>query len=82
MVGITTTKEREMGYPDRGAKSQQEILTVEEAAKLLRIGRNAAYEAARRGEIPVIKIGKRLLVPRLALNKLLGMEASAGSPRA
>ena len=65
-----------MVHADKGTKSHAEILTIEEAAKLLRIGRNAAYEAAKRGDIPVIKIGKRLLVPRLALNKLLAMDAS------
>jgi len=46
-------------------------LTVTECAKLLGIGRNTAYEAVSRGEIPVLKIGKRLLVPRQALEKLL-----------
>ncbi len=40
---------------------------VQEAAKILGIGRNAAYEAARRGEIPTIKIGGRILVPKAAL---------------
>jgi excisionase family DNA binding protein len=48
--------------------------TVVEAAKRLRIGRNQAYEAVHRGEIPVIKIGKRLLVPTGALDRLLGIE--------
>jgi len=47
------------------------VLTVEEAAHLLRIGRNSAYEAIRRGEIPAIRIGHRLLVPRAALERLL-----------
>ena len=46
-------------------------LTVEEAAKLLGIGRQLAYERVKTGEIPVIKIGRRLLVPRSALEKLL-----------
>jgi excisionase family DNA binding protein len=46
-------------------------LTVDETAKILGIGRNSAYEAVARGEIPVIKIGKRLLVPKAALEKLL-----------
>ena len=32
--------------------------TIPEAAEILGIGRNKAYEAARRGEIPVIRIGK------------------------
>ena len=46
-------------------------LTVEEAAKVLGIGRNLCYDRVKTGEIPVIKIGRRLLVPRRALEKLL-----------
>ena len=46
-------------------------LSVEEAAKLLGIGRNLCYDKVKTGEIPVIKIGRRLLVPRRALEKLL-----------
>jgi excisionase family DNA binding protein len=52
--------------------------TVEEAAKLLRIGRNQGYDAARSGELPTVKIGKRILVPRLALEQML---AKAGERR-
>jgi len=49
--------------------------TVAEAAKLLGIGRNQAYEAARRGQLPAIRIGKRLLVPLAALERMLqGMQ--------
>ena len=48
------------------------VLTVEEAAKALRIGRTAAYEAVRRGEIPSVRIGRSLRVPRHALDKMLG----------
>ena len=47
------------------------VLTIDEAAKILRIGRSAAYEAARTGELPVIQFGRRKLVPRAALEKLL-----------
>lgn len=46
-------------------------LTVDETAKILGIGRQLAYERVKTGEIPVIKIGRRLLVPRRALEKLL-----------
>ena len=46
-------------------------LTVERAAELLGIGRSAAYEAARRGELPTIRIGRRVLVPRAALLRLV-----------
>ncbi len=46
-------------------------LSVEETAKLLGIGRNLCYDRVKTGEIPAIKIGRRLLVPRSALQKLL-----------
>lgn len=58
---------------------QSEVLTVEEAAAVLRISRNAAYAAAREwrssgGEqgIPCIEIGRTLRVPRADLDRLLG----------
>lgn len=47
-------------------------LTVEAAAKELGISRSSAYEAARRGEIPAIVIGRRVLVLRRGLDDLLG----------
>jgi len=46
-------------------------LTVEEAAASLGISRASAYEAVRRGEIPAIRIGRRILVPRAALERFL-----------
>jgi excisionase family DNA binding protein len=46
--------------------------TVTEAAQLLGISRANAYEAAHRGELPVRVIGRRMLVPRVALLRLLG----------
>jgi len=42
-----------------------------DTARLLGLGRGTVYEAARRGEIPTIRIGRRILVPRRALEKLL-----------
>ena len=42
-------------------------MTVEEAGKLLGIGRSSAYGAIRRGELPSLKIGRMILVPRSAL---------------
>jgi excisionase family DNA binding protein len=45
--------------------------TVTEAAELLGISPTSAYEAARRGELPVRVIGRRMLVPRVALLRLL-----------
>ena len=45
--------------------------TVEEAAEVLGIGRNSAYEGVRTGEIPSVRIRRRILVPRAALERLL-----------
>ena len=47
-------------------------MTIEQAAVQLGIGRSLAYEAARRGEIPTIRIGRKLLVPIEQLERLLG----------
>jgi excisionase family DNA binding protein len=56
---------------DRRARQSRMTLTVVEAAERLGIGRNQAYEAVKRGEIPAIRIGKRLLVPEAALDRLI-----------
>ena len=52
-------------------KQESLTMTVEEAAAVLGISRNLAYEAAQDGRIPAIRIGRRLLVPRRALERLL-----------
>ena len=53
-------------------------VTVSEAAQLLGIGRNLAYEiAARDGEIagvPVIRVGRRVLIPLARLLEVLGLD--------
>ncbi|GAH81663.1 unnamed protein product, partial [marine sediment metagenome] len=46
-------------------------LTVKEAAKLLGISRSLAYDMARRGKLPTLKFGHRLVVPRRALEGLI-----------
>jgi hypothetical protein len=43
---------------------------------MLGLSRNSAYEAARRGDIPTIRIGARLVVPKIALHRLLEGVAS------
>jgi excisionase family DNA binding protein len=57
-------------------------MSVEAAGKLLGISRGLAYEAARRGELPTIKLGRRLLVPTARLLELVGVPAprEAGFP--
>lgn len=48
-------------------------LSIAEAAELVGIGRNAAYRAAAAGELPAIRIGRRLRVPTARLLELLGI---------
>ena len=46
-------------------------LSVEEAGKMLGLSRGLMYEAVRTGQIPSIRVGRRILIPRLALQRLL-----------
>ena len=46
--------------------------TVPEAAELLRVSRNTGYELAKSGEIPIIKIGSRMIVPRVKFHEKFG----------
>ena len=57
----------------------RQTITVEEAGRRLGISRNTAYMAVQRGEIPAIRIGRRLVVPVAALDRLL---AGTGAPDA
>lgn len=52
---------------------QQPTLTVPEAGGFLGLGKASAYEAASRGDIPTIRIGRRLLVPTAALRRMLAL---------
>lgn len=62
---------------------QRLVLTVEEAAKLLGISRPSAFEGVRRGEIPHIRIGRRILIPKAALEQMLqGGKAAADGANA
>ncbi len=51
--------------------SKSVVLTVEEARSLLRLSRGLMYQAIRRGEIPSIRVGRRILISRLGLERLL-----------
>lgn len=64
---------------------EPQTLTVEEAARILRIGRTAAYALARewratngRSGLPVLELGRTLRVPRHALELMLTSSPSSG----
>ncbi|MGI8633059.1 MAG: helix-turn-helix domain-containing protein [Solirubrobacterales bacterium] len=55
-------------------------LTVEQTGELLGISRYAAYQAAATGELPVLRLGRRLLVPTPRLLAMLGLENDMAQP--
>ena len=57
-------------------QSERATYTVEEAAALLGLSRNLTYEAIAAGKLPALRIGRRLLVPRMALTRMLEMVSS------
>jgi len=52
-------------------KDEPEVLTVSETAKLLRTGKNKTYEVIRSGRLQSIKIGGKILVPKMRLIEFL-----------
>jgi excisionase family DNA binding protein len=51
--------------------SDRLTLTVEQAARLLGISRALAYELVRRGELPSLRLGRRIVVPRRSLESMV-----------
>jgi len=50
-------------------------LTVAKAAKMLGIGRDAAYDAIRSGELQSLRFGRRIVIPRIVVERMLGEAA-------
>lgn len=57
--------------PDEPAPSDKEVMTVKEAAAMLRISLPKMYEFARSGRVHSIEIGRRVLVSRSSIMALL-----------
>src|ERR1700730_2014567 len=58
-------------FPVEDGTPKKTLSAPEAGQRYFDLGRNASYEAARRGELPVIKIGSRLRVPIVALERML-----------
>jgi excisionase family DNA binding protein len=56
---------------------QRGVYKIDEAAQLLGLSRNSAYEAIKRGEIPVIRFGRRIVIPKASLDRLLETGATS-----
>ncbi|WP_264047954.1 helix-turn-helix domain-containing protein [Methylobacterium flocculans] len=57
-------------------QGERRTISVEEAGRQLGLSRNTAYQAAGRGEIPTIRIGRRMLVPLVAFERLLNQSVA------
>jgi excisionase family DNA binding protein len=55
------------------------VLTVERAGAFLGLSRSASYNAVHRGEIPSLKIGRRIVMPTAQLRALLGIAEATPS---
>ena len=60
------------GLPRYATIDRRLCVTVPEAAEMLGISRNFAYQLVKEGKLPSIRFGKRILIPRVALEKMLG----------
>ena len=56
-------------------QQDRQTISVPEAARRLGIGRNQGYECARRGEIPTLRLGKRVVVPVAAFEAMLAVKS-------
>jgi excisionase family DNA binding protein len=55
----------------KAPNAERVVYTVPEAGRLLGLSRNGSYEAAKRGDIPTIRIGRLLLVPKVPFHRML-----------
>lgn len=66
--------------PSSGSREGEDryppLLTVEQAIRLTQLGRSTVYEALRRGDLPSVRIGRRILIPRRSLMRRLGLDES------
>jgi excisionase family DNA binding protein len=62
------------GLPRHTVIDRRLCVTVPEAAAMLGISRNFAYQLVREGKLPSIRFGKRILIPRVALEKMLAKD--------
>ncbi len=51
---------------------ENDVLTVAEGARFLRIGRNQLYDAIGRGEVPHLRVGRSIRLLRSAIRRCLG----------
>jgi hypothetical protein len=61
----------------RKALTEELAIPVEVAGRAIGLGRHAAYVGVKAGDIPSIKVGRRILVPTAPLRRMLGIDRDA-----
>jgi hypothetical protein len=51
--------------------------SIPDAGAMVGLSRNGAYDAARRGEIPVLKFGRKRVVPKAVWDRKLGLQEAS-----
>lgn len=69
--------ERLYGYGMGSLQTEKSVLTVKEVMADLGMSRNAIYEAIAAKQIPSIRIGRKILIPRVAYERFLRGEVAA-----
>jgi hypothetical protein len=75
---MTDTDQRARAGELPNAEQHPMMLLWPEAGRALGLTRAVTYSAASRGEIPVVKVGRRLYVPTGVLRRKLGLDAGGG----
>jgi excisionase family DNA binding protein len=73
-AGQNSLRAQDVGHPRRVLAPKwddRDAFSVEEAGEILGISRGSSYAAVKTGDLPVIRIGRRCIVPRAALERLL-----------
>ena len=76
---VVAAVDKDLRRPRTDAQ-QPMLLTVTEAARLLRISRNLCYELIAQKQLPHIRLGRRILLPRYGLEQWIAHEAGLPQP--
>jgi excisionase family DNA binding protein len=58
--------------------AEKAIMTVREAHRLVPVSLNAFYASIKRGEIPSLRVGRKIFIPRAAFESFLRGERASG----
>ena len=72
-------RNKDLAVTSNGEQNEPELLRVVEASRLMALSRTKVYEMAEKGEIPVVRIGAAVRIPRKKL--LLWIEERTVAPK-